>query len=351
MNGYTEEKYADCPMLSKRVKVLRVGRQSIETPRVSVVIPAYNIAAFVRETLDSVFAQTYNNFEVVLVNDGSRDTAELETALAPYFDRIVYAEQENLGASQARNTAICLSKGEYLAFLDGDDVWLPQFLLSQVEYLEKNELDMAYCDAELFGEPLFEGNRYTKTSPSHGKVTTESLISAACNVITSGTMLKKDWVMRLNMFDTKLPRMQDFDLWYRLAKNGAAIGYQTEVLVRYRVRADSLSGTNVERSWRNIRALNVIRDKYGLSDGEKRVWDKQMLVYEAEYELEQGKFSLTRGRFAEAQAHIAKANKYFRKPKLFLLMTLLKIAPRLALRLFKKFRPAEYSFIAPNESQ
>src|SRR5215204_940911 len=209
---------------------------------------------------------------------------------------------------------------------------------------------MVYCDAELFGEPLFEGERYTRTSPSRGKVSTESLISAECNVITSGTLLKRDWVVRLNMFDTELPRMQDFDLWYRLAKNGAAIGYQKDALVRYRVRLNSLSGTNVERSWRNIRALNVIREKYGLSEGERRVWDKQMLVYEAEYELEQGKFSLTKGDFAEAEAHIAKANKYFRKPKLFLLMTLLKISPKLTLRLFKKFRPAEYSFIAPQNS-
>lgn len=350
MKDYTEEKYADCPEIRKRVKHLRVGRQVVTTPRVSVIIPAFDIAPFVKETLESVFAQTYNNFEVILVNDGSKDTKELEAALAPYFERIVYAEQENLGASQARNTAICLSKGEYLAFLDGDDIWLPDFLLSQVEFLEKNNLDMVYCDAGLFGEPLFEGERYTRTSPSRGAVTTESLIAAECNVITSGTMLKKDWVVRLNMFDTTLPRMQDFDLWYRMAKNGAVIGYQTDVLVKYRVRSNSLSGTNVERSQRNIRALNVINDKYGLNETERRIWDKMMLVYEAEYELEQGKFSLTRGDFAEAQAHIAKANRYFRKPKLFLLMILLKIAPNLALKLFKKFRPAEYSFIAPQKS-
>ena len=350
MKDFREEKFADCPQIRKRIKDLRVGRQSIETPRVSVIVPAFNIAPFVKETLDSVFAQTYNNFEVILVNDGSPDTKELETALAPFFDRIIYAEQENLGASRARNTAICLSKGEYLAFLDGDDIWLPDFILSQIEFLEKNKLDMAYCDAELFGEPLFDGKKYTRTSPSRGKVSTESLISAECNVITSGTILRKDWVKRLNMFDTELPRMQDFDLWYRLAKNGAEIGYQTGVLVRYRVRANSLSGTNVERSFRNIRALNVIREKYGLSEAERRVWDKQMLVYEAEYELEQGKFSLTCGDFVEAQAHIAKANRYFRQPKLFVLAALLKFAPELALRVFKKFRAAEYSFIAPQKS-
>ncbi len=350
MKAYTEEKYADCPQINLRTKKVLIGKQVIKTPKVSVIIPAFNIAEFVKETLDSVFAQTYNNFEVILINDGSNDTNDLEVALTPYFERIIYAEQKNLGASQARNTAICLARGEYLAFLDGDDIWLPDFLLSQVEFLEKNNLDMVYCDAELFGEPLFEGEKYTKTSPSTGEVNTTSLISAQCNVITSGTMLKKNWVMRVNMFDTKLPRMQDFDLWYRLAKNGANIGYQTGVLVKYRVRLNSLSGTNVERSHRNIRALLVIFEKYGLNEREKFAWDNQMLVYEAEYELEQGKFSLTRGDFAEAQAHIAKANKYFRKPKLFVLMTLLKISPKLTLSLFKKFRPAEYTFIAPQKS-
>lgn len=350
MNVYLEEKFSDCEQIKRRIKNLRIGRQSVETPKVSVIIPAFDIAPFVRETLDSVFAQTYNNFEVIVVNDGSSDSEELNEALAPYFERIVYADQENLGASRARNTAICLAKGEYLAFLDGDDIWLPDFLLSQVEFLEKNNLDMVYCDAELFGAALFEGERYTRTSPSRGKVTTESLISAECNVITSGTIMKKAWVERLNLFDTELPRMQDFDLWYRLAKRGAAIGYQSDVLVKYRVRADSLSGTNVERSYRNIRALNVIHEKYGLTESERAVWDAQMRVYEAEYELEQGKFSLTKGDFPEARAHIAKANKYFRKPKLFLLGALLKISPELTLRLFKKFRAAEYSFIAPPKS-
>lgn len=350
MKVFIEEKYADCPQIKKRVKELKAGKEVIDAPKLSVIIPAYNIAGFIKETLDSVFAQTYKNFEVILVNDGSNDTKELESALAPYFDRIVYARQKNLGASQARNTAICLAQGKLLAFLDGDDLWLPEFLSSQVEFLEKNNLDMVYCDARLFGEPLFEGRNYMKTAPSNGKVTTESLISAQCNVITSGTVLKKDCVVSLNMFDTKLPRMQDFDLWFRMAKNGAKIGYQKTILIKYRIHPNSLSGTNVERSWRNIRALNVIREKYGLNETEKIAWDRHLLVSEAEYELEQGKFSLTQGDFAEARAHIAKANEYFRKPKLFVIMTLLKISPKLTLRLFQKFRPAEYSFISPQKS-
>lgn len=350
MTEFNDEKIAECPNITTRIRDLRVGRQIVEQPRVSVIIPAYNIAKFMAETLASVFAQTYNNFEVILVNDGSKDTAELETVLEPFYDRIIYARQDNLGASQARNSAICLSKGEYLAFLDGDDIWKPDFLLSQVAFLERTGLDMVYCDAELFGEELFNGQLYTENSPSSGDVTTESLLASQCNVITSGTVLRREWVVRVNMFDTQLPRMQDFDLWYRLVKNGARVGYQKDVLVGYRVRLDSLSGTNVDRAVRSIRALNVIRDKYGLNESEQVVWEKQMRVTVAEHELELGKFSLTRGNFAEAREHVARANEYFRKPKLVLILALLRISPRLALKLFKRFRPAEYSFIAPQNS-
>ena len=93
-------------------------------PFFSVIVPLYNKEKYIESTLNSILAQAFTDFEVIIVNDGSTDTKELETALKPYLDRIVYGEQENLGASQARNTAICLSKGEYLAFLDGDDIWL-----------------------------------------------------------------------------------------------------------------------------------------------------------------------------------------------------------------------------------
>lgn len=350
MKSYNEEKYADLERIKERLKDLRVGRDVLENPHVSVIIPAFEIAEFVEETLNSVFAQTFQNFEVILVNDGSPDTEKLEKLLAPYFDRIVYARQENLGASRARNAAIALARGTWLAFLDGDDVWLPEFLASQVSFADENAFEMVYCDALLFGEPLFEGENYMKTSPSNGRVTTESLISADCNVITSGTILKKKWVERVNLFDISLPRMQDFDLWYRVAKHGASIGYQKKILIKYRVRPNSLSGSNVERSRRNIRALEVIREKYGLNDSEKTAWENKLKEYEAEYELEQGKFHLTNGEFAEARRHLQAANLFYRKPKLALITALMKISPRLTLRLFKKFRPAEFSFIAPNKS-
>jgi glycosyltransferase involved in cell wall biosynthesis len=343
---YCEEKFVDCPEIRERLTDLRVGTLVPDSPKISIVIPAYNISAFVLETLDSVFAQNFTDFETIIVNDGSSDAAQLEKELTPFFDRIVYAVQENHGASQARNSAICLARGEWLAFLDGDDIWLPDFLESQIELAERERFDMVYCDALLFGAPLFDGDNFMRTSPSDGEVTTSSLISAECNVITSGTLLRREWAERVNLFDTSLPRMQDFDLWYRVARGGARIGYSKRILIKYRVRSEGLSGSNVERSRRNIRALEVIAEKYDLNDSEQRAWDAKMLEYGAEYDLEKGKYFLTAGEFAEARRHIARANDHFRRPKLTFITALLAISPRLALQLFKRFRSDEYSFIS-----
>lgn len=346
-----EEKFADCERIKRRLTEIRIGINIItEPPKVSVIIPAYNVAGFIAETLDSVLAQTFKNYEIIVVNDGSPDTEEFEFALEPYFDEIIYVKQENLGASRARNSAICLSRGEILAFLDGDDFWFPEFLESQVEFLEKNNFDMVYSDALLFGDPLYAGKTFSETSPSSGTITTERLINCECNVITSGTILKKEWLPKIDLFDTGLKYMQDFDLWFRLAKHGAKIGYQDRVLAKYRVRPDSLTGGNVHRAWRNIRALKVINHKYDLTESERKVWDKQLAVFKAEYELEQGKFSLTKGDFADARGHFVKANEFLHKPKLALIIMLLRFSPKLTLRLFKKLRPAEFSFISPQKS-
>src|SRR5277367_2362464 len=117
-------------------------------PQVSVVIPAYNAAAYNAGTLDSVFAQTFADFEVVLVNDGSPDTDALEQELKPYLTRIRYFKQANRGPSAARNLGIREAKGMYVAFLDADDFWLPQHLSSQISRLGGNKnLGLVYSDA------------------------------------------------------------------------------------------------------------------------------------------------------------------------------------------------------------
>lgn len=346
-----EESLSDCSKILERLKEKRIGKDVLsDRPKVSVIIPAYNISSLVRETMNSVLAQTYKNFEVVIVNDGSNDTADLERKLEPYWDRIVYGKQENFGASLARNLAICLSRGSLIAFLDGDDIWLPNYLESQVRFLEENKLDMVYCDAELFGENYAAGETYMQTTPSNGAVTPKSLINASCSVITSGTVLKRRNLYEFGLFDSRSKQGQDFDLWFRLAKNGVKISYQRKVLLKYRVSSTSLSGTSVQRAERNVAVLEYINEKYQLNKSEKNVLKKQLEFSGAELDLEKGKFHLTQGEYDQAKRYIASANEYYRKPKLTLIIWLMKISPALALRLFRAIRPAEFSFITPKAS-
>lgn len=348
MSEFLEEKYAELGELKKRLYEIRMGKNVVdEPPKVSVIIPAYKVAPFIAETLKSALNQIYKDFEIIVVNDGSPDTEELEKELEPFFDKIIYAKQENLGASRARNSAISIARGELLAFLDGDDQWFPEFLESQLYFLEINHLDMVYCDAEFFGDNYYSAESYMQNAPSNGVVSPISLLSAECNIITSGTVLRKEVLAGSDLFDATLPFMQDFDLWLRLAKTGIKISYQRKILVKYRVSAGGLSGNNVERAWRNIRALTVAEQKHELSRVEREAWERQMRLSNAEYETEKGKLCLTMKDFAEARQHFIEANKFDRKLKMSVLIFLLKLSPNLAFQLFKKLRSSEFSFIAP----
>jgi hypothetical protein len=162
-------------------------------------------------------------------------------------------------------------------------------------------------------------------------------------------MVRRDKLAEVNLFDTRARRAQDFDLWFRFAKYDAKIAYQREVLIKYRVSSNSLSGSNVQRSEREVTILNFIHDKYEFTSEEQKVWENQIAFSSAEVELEKGKLNLIKGNYAEAQIQIAKANEYYRKPKLFVLKMLLKISPALTLKIFRKIRPNEFSFISLGE--
>ena len=340
-------------MSDQEILEQKIGKKVNQTPAVSVIIPAYNAAEFIVETLDSVLSQSYKNYEIILVNDGSPDTFELEKILEKYFDEIIYIKQKNGGTASARNTAIRNSRGEFLAFLDGDDIWFSEYLESQLDQLNVKKCDLIYCDAKLFGYVRDEQETFMEKSPSRGSVTAESLIGATCNVITSGTLAKREKVVAAGMFDETLPRigMEDFDLWFRLAKSGAKLDYQTKVLLKYRVRPNSLSGSNVQRAERIIKCLQIISNKHKLSESEQTALQNQLKLAEAEFFIEKGKFDLTRENFAEARQNFAEANLYHRKIKLRILIWLLAVNPQLGLKLFRKLRPAEFLFIAPNKNE
>jgi glycosyltransferase involved in cell wall biosynthesis len=307
-------------------------------PKVSVIIPAYEIASCIAETLDSVFAQTFTDFEVIIVNDGSPDTAEFEREILPFLDKIVYLKQKNGGASSARNAAIRSARGEILAFLDGDDVWLPEYLASQIAFLEASNFDMVYADAAFFGENVPPNQTYMQFSISNGAVTTESLLSWECSVITSGTIIYKEKFLAAGFFDESevWRRAQDFEMWFRLLKHGARIGYQREVLLKYRLRRGSLTGNSIVQAERNIDSLNGILAKFELTPGENRALNNQLQVAKAILQIETGKAALLGGDYEKARENFSAANRFYRKPKLAVINLLLKFAPATLRRIFQK---------------
>ncbi len=275
----------------KRAVIKSVGENVKKTPpQVSVIIPAYKIAGFIAESLESVFAQTFKDYEIVLINDGSPDTAEFEKAVEPFRDKIIYLENENRGASISRNIAIENSRGEFLAFLDGDDIWKPNYLESQMDFLKANNLEMVYCDAEFFGGSVYDGRNYMQTSPSNGEVNFESLLNLECNVITSGTIVRTKTVLEAGMFEWERNRAHDFVLWLKIAQTGARIGYQKKVLLKYRVRADSLSGNSLQRVEREIDVFHRVEKLFSLNEFQTKYCQKS--------------FNQTRSRFTDRKREI-----------------------------------------------
>lgn len=302
-------------------------------PLVSVIIPAYQIAPYIAETLDSVFAQTTKDFEVIVVNDGSPDTDELERALAPYHDRIRYVRQENRGAGAARNRGVQDAHGEFVAFLDGDDLWLSDYLEKQLKFAREGGYDLVYADALLFGESPVAGKTYMQTAPSEGAVTFVSLLRNDCNVITSGVVARRNALIEAGLFDESLRNAQDFEMWTRMAKRGARLAYQRKVLLRYRCREGSLSGDEMNRLKREIRVYQHIAENYDLTPTEKTELARVMERQEAAVALADGKIRLLGERFDEARVSFEQAHRVLGGWKLWAAVVMLRVAPRLLRRI------------------
>lgn len=306
-------------------------------PLVSVIIPAYQVAPYISETLDSVFSQTLTEFEVIIVNDGSPDTDELERAIAPYRERLRYVRQENQGAGAARNHGLREARGEFVAFLDGDDIWLPNYLEKQLVFLRKGGYDLVYADARLFGDTPIAGKTYMQTSPSRGAVTFLSLVRNQCNVITSGVVARRFALVEAKGFNETLRNGQDFEMWTRLARGGARLGYQRKVLLRYRCRRDSLSGDLMNRLTREMRVYHYIADNYDLTSAELGEIKRVMKLQEAALELAKGKLRLLSGRFDESRVSFERAHGVLGGWKLGAALVMIRVAPRLLRRFTARY--------------
>jgi glycosyltransferase involved in cell wall biosynthesis len=304
------------------------------TPAVSVIMPAYQSAPYIAEALESVFAQTFKDFEVVVVNDGSPDTEELEKVLEPYRDRVVYLKQENRGVSGARNTAVRAARAPLVAMLDPDDLWEPEYLEVQVGMMRADPtLTLLYPNALIFGDGPKAGRTYMEVNTSEGEVTFEGLLTQRCTIVNY-VIARRDAVVAAGWFDETLSRSEDFDLWLRILCRGGRIAYHRRVLARYRRRAGSLSSDPVLMGRDILRVLDKAAATLELSDAQRQLLARERARFHAGVRLEEGKRAFERGDTRAALEGVEDANRVLRSLKLSLVLRLLRLAPGLLLRAY-----------------
>lgn len=212
------------------------------TPKVSVIIPAYQDAEHIRAAVDSVLAQTYLDREVIVVDDGSTD--ETLKVLSAYGDAIQVISQPNRGPSAARNLGIQVAQGEWVAFLDADDTWLPDKLARQMPLFQKGDGVGLVCSDTFFidSQGLRPRTGFMDNSPHSGRVL--MTIFTASFIPTSTVVVRKICLDQVGGFDEGLRACEDLDLWLRIAAEWE-IGFVPEPLAYYRVSDGQLSSQRV----------------------------------------------------------------------------------------------------------
>jgi glycosyltransferase involved in cell wall biosynthesis len=216
-------------------------------PRVSVIIPTFNCGQFIGRTLNSVFAQTYGDYEVIVVDDGSTDdTRDIVTA---FEGRVHYYYQPNRGQASARNVAVDKANGEFIAYLDADDLWHPHKLERQVAYLDTHadrglvHSDWAFIDEN---DNLLVPAHLRNTGRSGPEGHCASQLFRWCGIQTPAVMERRHCLDELGPFDERLKAVEDYLRWILLAMADICFGYIDEPLVMVRKRASSVS-TNKPR--------------------------------------------------------------------------------------------------------
>lgn len=302
-------------------------------PSVSVVIPAYRCAGYIAQAIESVFAQSYADYEVLVINDGSPDTPLLEKALFKYLSRIRYFEQATMGPSGARNTGAKKARGKYLAFLDADDYWAPEHLARQMMMLSgDSSLDLVYCNYVL----LKREKPFAKAfdlQPQASDVTFESLLVEDCAIGMSTVVCSRESLIAAGGFDEGLLRCEDFEMWLRMSLRGARMAYVPEMQVFHRINDEGLSADKLSMKKDRVRVYEKVAATFPLSPAQKNVLQALIERTQADCHVDVLKQALEHGNYAEAVAAARQASVGRRDWKLKASLLGLRLMPGLFRRL------------------
>jgi glycosyltransferase involved in cell wall biosynthesis len=214
-------------------------KKNQKKPRVSVIIPTYNRGWIVKEAIESVLAQDYRDFELIVVDDGSTDNTD--DILDSYRGDIIVFRQENQGVSAARNRGLAEASGCFIAFLDSDDLWLSQKLFRQVEFFNKNP-DAKICQTEeTWIRKGVRVNPKKRHKKPWGMIFEPSL--ALCLISPSAVMIRRSLFEEVGGFDETLPACEDYDLWLRISCRYPVYLIDTPLIIKRGGHNDQLSAS------------------------------------------------------------------------------------------------------------
>jgi teichuronic acid biosynthesis glycosyltransferase TuaG len=236
----------------------------MENGLVSVIIPTYNVETYIEETIDSVINQTYKNWELIIVDDHSKDTTvELIKNKQKIDNRIVLFEcTENFGGpAKPRNIGLGLAKGEFISFLDGDDLWLPSKLEIQIAFLNK---ELNYNAVSSNSESFPSGHKQSLPL-INDKVLSFNLLLKVNWIITSSIVIRKSITDIIGLFDENknLIAVEDYDYWLRLLSEfDNSVFILEKVLVKYRIHDANISKDEDDTNSKTIKKLEVLYKKF-----------------------------------------------------------------------------------------
>jgi glycosyltransferase involved in cell wall biosynthesis len=297
--------------------------------KVSVIIPLYNGKKFIKETLRSVFNQTYKDFEVVIVNDGSTDNPESE--IKPYLSKIKYVIQPNSGCpAGAKNRGIAESSGEYLAFLDQDDLWLKDKLAEQAKILDNYpEIGLVTTNAIVFQDKTKKrvGILWKKAkkilSPKEAK---SKLLKENFLLTSSAVMIRRKVLNTDKYFDDRLKLVDDYELWYRIAKKWS-LALISKPLIYYRLYSQNLTKNKYKWLSDLIFFFNLIAQEKTLTKKERQF----VLRKKAMFNFHLANSCMATNNFSEAEKvyqRLLKEGRYINKIKK--IESLNRISPKIA---------------------
>ncbi|WP_245828401.1 glycosyltransferase family 2 protein [Solemya elarraichensis gill symbiont] len=228
---------------------------------ISVIIPTFNRAATLSRAIDSVIAQTHTADEIIIVDDGSTD--ETQQLLANY-PQLKVIRQQNLGVSAARNLGIAKASGEWIAFLDSDDAWLPTKLQTQLTALKENQ-DYRFCHTEeIWVRNGVRVNQMNKHAKSGGHIFERCL--PMCVISPSSALMHHTLFDSIGHFDESLPACEDYDLWLRLCATEPVLYIEEPQITKYGGHEDQLSRKHWGMDRFRIQALIKIQQSGILDD-------------------------------------------------------------------------------------